>query len=304
MMIAEFYNLLAQGFYDPSVLQQASPLGRVLAEVQSAGIFKPAEKKMLSRTLKLAADWVAAGNPLETFDGFNKGTTRRALDKIFAITGHSSLDQLFAAENDFQQQIAPISAAAKEAAAGNFRAQLSVRSQISNLLSNLPDVSAAGIQDLRGQEKSRLLRDLNLSVDEQRGDLIEVANAANFNPGRPLGDLEEFRARSTEDADLTALGRALALISGQQGAAAGNLNLLWGGNAELFNQAQAIAAADQGLRSPGMLETAAIAPNNAIANAVATSSNTAGNSLASFNANTQAQANFERQGKAEFGAGF
>ena len=56
-----------------------------------------------------------------------------------------------------------------------------------SILKDFPTGSAADIEDLRAQEKNRFLRELNQNTDEQRSDLLQTANIANFNPGRPLG---------------------------------------------------------------------------------------------------------------------
>ncbi len=120
---------------------------------------------------------------------------------VVLVSGFRSIDEFFTAEENFRTQIGPLLDSAEGAAKGNFRSILETRSQINNLLGNLPDASAAGIAKLRGEEKQRLIRDINRESDEARQDVLEVANFANFNPGRPVGDIEEFRLRSVQDAD-------------------------------------------------------------------------------------------------------
>ena len=290
LKVAEFQNLLAQGIFDPTPLRQASPLNQAIGEMLSTANFTQAQKGVFLRDSRLAIDWYRAGQPQELrgvkrgeFRGQPVGTLRKFLDRLAALSSYNTLDDMMAAEASFQEQIIPLLNAAEGAAAGNFKSKLDTQSQIVNLLGNLPDASAQGIEKLRGEEKSRLLRDLNLNVDEQRGDLLELANSGNFNPGRPLGDLEQFRANATQDADLEALGRALALIGGQQTAAGNNLNLLFGGDNQTFNQAQAIAAADQGLRAPGLVSGgSAVQPNNALANALSAGGNTLASGVLAF----------------------
>lgn len=297
LKIAEFNTMLAQGIFSPGTLQQASPMNQLLAEMASTSRFTNAQKKNMTRNVRIALQWYAAGQPvLDTkalakeygflsidgtiVEGKKAGAGfRKLLDNMLVLSGFTTVDALIGAENSFKEQIAPLLVDAQKAAAGNFASKLDVQSQITNLLGNLPDASAGGIARLTASEKSRLLRDMNIQVDESRSDLLELANSGNFNPGRPLGDLEEFRSRATQDADLEALGRALALIGGEQTAAGNNLNLLYDSQNQTFNQATQIATIDQGLGSPQLLQAGGVQPNNALASGVAAAGNTIGSGL-------------------------
>ncbi len=300
LQIAAFNNMLAQGIFSPGTLQQASPINQLLAEMASTSRFTNAQKKNMTRNVRIALEWYAAGQPVlstkalakqfgflsvdgNIVEGKKAGAGfRKLLDNMLVLSGFTSLDDLIGAENSFKQQIAPLLESAQAAAAGNFQSKLDVQSQIVNLLGNLPDASAAGIAKLTASEKSRLLRDMNLQVDESRGDILELANSGNFNPGRPLGDLEEFRSRATQDADLEALGRALALIGGQQTAAGNSLNMLFGSQSQTFNRATMLASLDQGLVPPSLLQAQGVQPNTALASGIAAAGNTVASGLLAF----------------------
>jgi len=284
LKIAEFMNLVDQGIFDPTVFKQASPLNQFISEVLSSSNFSTAKKQTFISNLR---ETLAQGGSLtaeereEQFvrdialvlQGKSTKTStvkmRRLIEKVLAVTPYTSLDELFAADQEYRTQIAPMLRDAEAASQGNFKARLNLQTQVRGLLAGLPDASAEGIASLRGEEKARLLRDLNRNVNEQRSDVLELSNSGNFNPGRPLGDLEEFRARSTQDADLEALNRALAIIGGQQQAVGGNLALIQGGQSQTFNEALAIAQADQGFRGGSVLTTPTIPANNALPNAIA-----------------------------------
>lgn len=302
LKIAEFNNLLAQGIFDPTPLLQASPINQLLGEVLSSAIFTEDEKSTAARQLRDVGKLIAERNELQAKIDANEGfdSSRfivelanisrqafeliqgRLFDKMLALTGASTFDELFELESSFQEQVKPLLASAQGAAAGNFKAILDTRSRIVNLISDLPDVSAAGIQKLRGEEKTRLLRDLNRDIDEQSSDLLQLANFGNFNPGRPLGDLEEFRSRATQDADLVALDRALAIIGGQQTATKNQLNILSSEENQRFNITSGIAAADQGLRSPGFLQQPTLEPTNALATGLSAAGANLGTGLNNF----------------------
>jgi hypothetical protein len=245
LKIAEFMNLIEQGIYDPTSLMQSSPTNIMLGEINSSQTISNKGKAKLARDLRLYIEGGASA--------LSAGKLQRLQSYVLSYSGFGSIDELLAADTAYQERLSPMLAAAQEASQGNFAAKLDMQAQVRNLLGDLPDASASGIAALRADEKTRLLRDMNLDVDEQRSDLLEVANAGGFNPGRPLGDLEEFRARATQDADLVALDRALALIGAQQGAAGGNLDLLLGGKRDTLSTSLAIAGADQGLVGGGAI---------------------------------------------------
>ena len=296
LKIAEFNNMLAQGIFSPGTLLQASPVNQLLTEMASTAAWNVRQVRNMLRNVRISIEWYKQGRPAfknkkaakkfgftsaagDAFKGDPGIGMQRLLDEMLALSGFRTIDELISAEDGFIEQTTPLLEEASAAASGNFRAKLAVQSQIFNLLGNLPDASAGGIAKLTANEKSRLLRDMNLQVDEQRGDLLELANSGNFNPGRPLGDLEEFRARATQDADLEALGRALALIGGQQTAAGNNLNLLFSDQNQTFNRATQIAAADQGLHSGQVLQAPPTQPNTALASGIAAGGNTLASGL-------------------------
>ncbi len=282
LKIAEFMNLIDQGIFDPTTFKLASPLNQFISEVLSSSNFSQAKKQAFISTVRASLLQQAEADRLpewtaeffEQIDAVLIGTltpkqSRRLIEKIIASSPYSSIVEMFTAERDYNNQIAPLLESAKRAAEGNFDARLDLQGQVRGLLGGLPDASAEGIASLRAEEKSRLLRDLNLNIDEQRSDVLTLANSGNFNPGRPIGDLEEFRARATQDADLEALNRALAIIGGQQQAVGGNLALLQGGQTQTFNEALALAQADQGFRSGVGTVTPTIPANNSLPDAIA-----------------------------------
>jgi len=290
LKIAEFMNLIEQGIYDPTSLMQGSPINIAIGEISSSQTLSNKRKRKIMRDLQVYLDWSRAGRPDRgaSFDAvftgpeapnLSSGQINRLENMILQFSGYNSMNELLAADAAYQERLGPMLQSAEEASRGNFQAKLNMQTQIRDLLADLPDASASGIAGLRAEEKSRLLREMNRGVDEQRSDLLEVANAGGFNPGRPLGDLEEFRARSTEDADLIALNRALSLIGGQQGVAQTNLGLLLSGKSDTFNTSLQLAQADQGFQGGSAIQGVS---NNLLSQGVANAGVDVANAISDY----------------------
>ena len=201
---------------------------------------------------------------------------------LMAESGFTDLQSLFDAEADYQTQIAPIINRAQGSATANLVARLDAQRQINSIIGDLPDASASGIASLKASEKSRILRDLNLSLDEQQADILAIANAGNFNPGRPLGDIEEFRGRATQDADLEALSRAITLIGGQQNLANNNIGSLQNFLQRDIGNAATLANIDMGVAG-GTINFPAPIPNSTfLSEAIVSAGVSAGNAIQNF----------------------
>jgi hypothetical protein len=289
LKIAEFMNMIDQGIYYPQALTQSSPMNIMIGEINSSQTLSNKKKSRILRDLKVYTDWIAAGRPggkggiTDSYDsdgdGLSEGQFARLEYAILQFSGYGGIGELLEADAAYTESIQPMLQSAQGAAQGNFQAKLDMQAQVRDLLGDLPDASASGIAALRADEKERLLRDMNLGVDEQRSDLLEVANAGGFNPGRPLGDLEEFRAQSTQDADLIALDRALKLIGGQQGVAGTNLGLLLSGTSDSFNRTMGIAQADQGFQGGSAIQGV---NNQGLANGIASAGNSLGQGISDY----------------------
>ncbi len=272
--IMQFNNLVLQGVYDPSILDRASPIGRLVGDIQGATSFLGGKTSRTNNLVK-AIENFRAGGPKAGKLG--KGLQRELLQH----TGFSSLEQLFAAEEAWNASIADLKSQGQAAAGGNLAARQSVQNQINQTLQDLPDASAQGIQDLRDREQTRFLRDLNFDVDQQRSDLLELANAGNFNPGRPLEGIERFRADRTEDSDLIALQRALSLMGGRQALAGTQLGLLGGDDRRVFDQG--VQLRNLAVGQPGQATNVGgfeLTADNSLANAIAASTKTLGGGIA------------------------
>lgn len=166
------------------------------------------------------------GEGASTVTVSNKGRRNLARADAAAAAVAQQLDQLFREEQGYRARIEPILNKARLTADEVFGARLSAQEQAARLVQSLPNASAQGLEATKEAEKARLLRDLNQEFDIRSQDQLRAANFGGFNPGRGLGELEKERLRQTQNADQDALGRAVALISGQQQAAGNELTLL------------------------------------------------------------------------------
>lgn len=236
---ATFDALLDLGFVDPSILQQASPLARAISNSvrvesdprkggQLASVLNHAVR-MAVETGSFDLNFLLAGPISQNFK-----TGENALEENINLVGRAlgflgtSLEELVAAEKSYKAQIEPLAARAGLTSSQILSGRDQARQGIAALPGALPDISAAGINDLRNAERVRIERDIDRLASRGSEDVLRQANFANFNPGRALGELETTRFNAKQDADLDALGRALTLISGQQSAASNQLGLLSG----------------------------------------------------------------------------
>jgi hypothetical protein len=186
---------------NPSTTQEKDSLKRVYSDLS------------LYNTPRKIAMLIGQENPdvLKTTTAFIDRLSQVA-EKLQAISG-MSLGELFASQRAFQSNVDARSQSLGNLAAETMRGREAAARTRAQLLTGLQD----NLASLRGQELARLNSQYDLAADR----LLRTANAAGFNPGRTLGDLERSRV---VDADLEALNRAVNLITGQ-----GNLlNLISG----------------------------------------------------------------------------
>lgn len=245
---ASFQSLLPYGIVDPTVLQRSSPVQRAIADFQRSAQGRGVRQKAIRQINQIIAN-VQSGMPIH--EAILRGTLSpgkadkklRKLDQDYpeaqakldaavrdaalskpiqqflSFTGYGTLSDLISAEQDYQQQIAPLTSGLGDLSSDLYQAQLGAMQQRADLIGNLPDASAAGIAELRDAERDRLLAGL----DEIQKDALRQANISGINPGRQLAELDEFRAT---DLELEALNRAIGLLSGQQSLAAQGLGIL------------------------------------------------------------------------------
>lgn len=214
------------GVTDPSILrtivQESSPLSQAwnnLSPQLPIDEFGSFAKAVAG--LQKNIDRIVAGEELSEQELF-KGTNLNILRNLAGAAG-LSVNEMVQTEIDFRRTIPDQIAALQEAAGGLGQARRDIMARQSAAMLDFPRAGAEDIAALRELEQERFLRNLDKTLGEQREDLLRSANVAGFNPGRPLGDIEEFRARAVQDADLQSLQNALALLSGQQTLAANEL---------------------------------------------------------------------------------
>lgn len=235
-----FENLLNFGIVDPSILLNASPAQRARKAFDES-LAKQKIKERGFWGLQIVLDNVFQ-NGLTPEEAMSKvsGKIRNGLFQLLAASGFDSIDQLIQAESSFRETMGPAIGELSDLA-GNLQAgRINLLSERNRLLQNLPDVTAGGLEDIRQQEKQRILSNL----DEVRRDALRESNILGVNPGRRLSEIDEFVAN---DIELESLNRAISLLSGQQGLATTQLGLLGEGLDQPARLAQNIAS----LRSGG-----------------------------------------------------
>jgi hypothetical protein len=200
---------------DPLISTEGSPFQSALQAALNQNLLRRGEVSRLQKAFfrqmngdDRPADRVA----LETLSGAVGLTVQQLMDAQLEF-GRREVEQL-----SFQQQIADASRATAITGAEG----------IQNLIQNLPQADAQALDELTALHQGRIERDVNRFADEASLGQIRQANAANFNPGRPLGDIEEARLRSLEDSFLQARGAAASDLSARQGLAANEAQLLMG----------------------------------------------------------------------------
>lgn len=243
LLAANTFDLLAsQGFLNPSVLAQAGPLAQAREAWRAqprqgvdAGQFSAATTNSLQGAfLKFQRNgrlptWLRAGSQDPRAEGV------RQIARNFGM----SVEQLFAAETQYQQQVEQATGRFGEIASLSGDRRLEVERQLMELVGD----GRLNVQDLREQELVRLNRDL----DEQEDDLLRRSNQ-RFNPGRGLEGINDART----DADLIALTRALGLLQGEA-QSANTLQSLNPGN-----RAQAFGPSVVGSSTPQVLPGGAV----------------------------------------------
>ena len=221
-----FDAMLELGIVDTSILYNASPLAHAisLAVQNDVDLQKKRDIPILATdAFRRYSENVASGNdPLTSMSGKDIESLRS-----LELAGIDVRD-LFEREVEYRAKIEPLARKVGTTADTMFDARVQARGMLAGIPGALPDISAGGIEGLKSAELDRLLRDIDRTADERGSDILRTANFGGFNPGRQLGKLEELRFDATQDADLDALGRALALIGGQQSAASTQAGVLSG----------------------------------------------------------------------------
>ena len=205
---------------DPTVASQGSPIAVALSKLLEQAAFEPSVVRDFVSFISRVAEAIESGEPL-----LDNQSDRWRAQQIAGAVGMTP-QQLMTAHQEHSVRQQQGIERATEIANLNRESQFGAAEQLAALMGDLPDVSATGLEEYKAQQKERLLRDLNRSVDEASLGAVRQANFANYNPGRVLGDLEEARIRGTQDADLSALEYALGALGGQQNIAAGRSGLL------------------------------------------------------------------------------
>ncbi len=284
-------QLVQLGIGDPnafrSILSLSSPFSQAIATYGRSG--EDADSvQLVGRTISgLSNDideMIAQGMSADEISrNLGSGRGLAGIENAPGIIG-ISFEELVRREVEFRQSIGPeVERLSQQAQAAGASRTVGLE-RIAQLTQNIPQADAAAIAALQAREQERLLRELNRGVDEQRADLLRQANAAGFNPGRAVGDIEEFRARATQDSDLDALGRAIATLGGQQQLAANEVGLL---QSLIYTPQQSGASLAQ-LRTSGFQPTGTgivppiVQPPSPLAAGISSASSIAGNTLASL----------------------
>ena len=181
---------------DPSMQMQGSPFSVALSRYMNQA---PLTEIDISFILKEVSQEFQSAVGDESFELSNRAINN--LTRIASAIG-MSVDELVSSQRDYTVKANEQFERASQVAELQRQGQFGVTENLTNLMMNLPDVSREGIEQYKGMEKERILRDLNLYADEASLGAMQQANFANYNPGRVLGDIEEQRLRGTQDADL------------------------------------------------------------------------------------------------------
>jgi hypothetical protein len=288
LQAAEFQNLLALGLVDPSMLVSAGPLARLMAEVSASPLWANDTKGQIVDNIRTAMIYLQRTGRTSIPNDLQVNMDR-VLQPLLQAGGYADFNEFLDAEETFQQQVGPLIQRAQKSGLQNFQNRLSQQEQLNQILTNFPGATPADIAALQAQVKQTMLRDLNQNVDEQIGTAIRGANFANYNPGEPVAKLEEFRANATQDADLEALSRAVAIIGGQQGVATNSLNALSAGLGAPLNQAAQLSAINLGSQGGSVYQQPPVP--NPVGAGIAQAGSDLGSALAWAGANYQSQQN-------------
>lgn len=270
LQAAQFENLLQYGIIDPSSLMQASPISRLISEVYASPLYANDTKGEIINNIQKAYNAYQKYGEIPWYLKADFIDMQRVLEPILQAGGYTDVNQFFEAQNTYVAQVQPLIQQATETAQQNFQTRLDTQQRINAAVADLPGASATDIANLSAAEKERYLRELNQAQQE----MLAVANAGNFNPGKGLEQFAELRS----DADLEAMNRALAIIGGQQTVSTNYLNQLQG----YLNPAQSLATAIGGtqLGTGGGAAYQGSSIPNTIGPAVAQAGSDIGNALA------------------------
>jgi hypothetical protein len=216
-LAAATFSLLQQlGAPTAGVLAEGSPLARALNKAGTMNLSRRAFDKITS---KLQA---------QALPERPKGGKR--LREIAGLSGFESLEDLYAAQNAYEQQASAMERVAERMANEIQAGRTSAMRGISQLQQDFPLPTATTLDELEqrviAQRKAQIDRNYDLAVEAA----LEQANAKGINPARALADLEagqggrQAQYYNIEQSD--ALERAIALASGRQGLATSALGTL------------------------------------------------------------------------------
>jgi hypothetical protein len=207
---------------DPTLATQGGPFSVAMSRLFNQ---IPLERQVITNMFQNIGELtraIQAGEEPELDDA------RRIQIEMLAGAVGMTPEELINAQREFTVQQQDVLGRAQEMAGMTRQAQQDIAQRYAGLLRDMPDVSATGIEELKGLERSRILREINTAADEASLGAMRQANFANYNPGRVLGDIEEQRLRGTQDADLAALQYAINSLTGQTNLAMGAGSALQG----------------------------------------------------------------------------
>lgn len=171
----------------------------------SQGIGNPGASIELSGPIQQAINAYSARTPVSDvarknlLRGKSGGPGSEAIAKA---AGYANVAELFAAQKQWEEDIAPRLAELRQIATLSGSRQVDVEKALRNL--------ASGPLDLNALREAELVR-LNRDLDTRQTQALRSASAGGFNPGGALEGIERLR----NDADLEALTRAVGYLQGQ-----------------------------------------------------------------------------------------
>jgi hypothetical protein len=231
--VGQYWLSALLGFYDPSLLNQAGPLDAGLAKFRTtpypSGAGRAGGERMAIRTEATKGYYAAYQrardqglSSSEAMDAMGPHLWTHMTRETSPYSGYNTTQEWFEAEYDHQQRINEIGELGEQLAGVSREAIANSINKMSEVIADVPGMSAGEIDELKAAELARLNQELDREVlTAQRR-----ANVGGYNPGREIEEIERRR----QDADTVALQRALAMIQGEQGVAANSLSLLQGGS--------------------------------------------------------------------------
>lgn len=263
-----FDALLGLGRVDEGILQESSPINRLVNVAQQSGDFRRDDLTLLTGAQKALTSSVNKGlrklrrgeidrSELTQFvmkdarsnTEFERG--RLVLRLAMGAAGIGNFSNLIQQQSQFQQETEQFVEQARNVTQAVQTGRLDALQGIAALQSDFPIATAAAQQQFEQEEIARQNREFDLRQRE----LFEQANALGFNPGAGLGLLESDRATALLDARQ----RAQEIQAGRQGLSTQAIGALLGSLGQQDARAQAAA----GLRQNAQLTAASIGAQQA-----------------------------------------